>query len=1552
MKRNSHLQQTLRGFIQRHYKFSLTIIMALAMSLNGFAHRVETYTTSGCFPGQSVTVDAVITFAGANTLYQWQFRDNSGNWRCFTNGTNATTINGVTFTVSGALGGPAANNSPLLTISRTDGNIAALENVQVRVLMRDLTAPVCTTATAAGHTLTGDTWGGDDQGLQETKYLRLHVYSFAGDCGGNTPGCIGNVLTNARGFYGGFENKIYNAAGDNYTDYNFSAAEGAGSTDFTASFAEPTANSYTLHGNSAAGTSQYLVTNNPYFMNYGFTRNIAPHTGNFQLVVRGSANTTGRAWFKTVTVVPGSTYQFCVWATRVEGVTDPNVTLKVGTTEIASADLSAVTPGTWIQICGTYTVPVGTTSVVLSVSDKNGATGSNIYALDDICFRLLGSIGDKVWNDTNKNGIQDAGELGLAGVLVTLYDANSNIVASTVTDAFGNYLFSGLAVNAGGVNYQVRFSAPPGYKIAPQNADAAGISGAANSDPDPLTGRTGNITLTTAAPVASYVDAGMIYTVSARIGDFVWNDINKNGIQETGEPGISGVTVMLYNATTNALVAATITSNTGFYSFKDVPAGTYYIKVSPPIGYQVSPKDATTDNIDSDVDPVSFKSANVSVVAGTNDLTIDAGLNVTANTKAALGDRVWLDLNTNNIQDANEPGVANVTVQLYSNTNVLQATLTTDAFGYYMFNNLNAGVYYVKFTLPAGFTFVTANAGANDDLDSDPATGTGQTANIALIADQVRTNMDAGLRSTVTGTTNLGDFVWYDLNKDGLQSGAGEIGVPGITVILYNSSNVIAATTTTDKNGFYLFTGLPAATSYTVGFSNLPSGYGFSVNSGLITVTNNNDVNPATGRTATVTTGAAGTTISYVDAGLVNTPNVFDSKASVGDYVWNDLNNDGIQNANEPGVGGVTVTLYAADGTTVIATTTTNALGYYIFTNLDAGSYVIGFSGLPAGYVIGTQNAGTSDLLDSDPSTATSKTAPFTLAAGEINSTIDAAVRNAAAGFNLGDFVWYDANSNGIQDAGEPGVQGVSVALLNVNNVVVKTTTTNTAGFYLFTDLTAGTYYVQFGNLPAGYVATTKGAGTASTGSDANTATLKTDAIAFTATNLDWDLGIRSTTKGAIGDFVWNDLDRDGNQDAGEPGVSGVTVTLYNSSNVAIASTITNGSGFYFFPNLDAGTYTVGFSNLPAQSGFTGKDAVADNLDSDVDPATGKSAAVVLTAGQVNNTVDAGIVSLLAAVGNYVWTDTNSNGIQEATEAGVPGMTATLYTTGPNGTLGDADDVAVASAVTDAKGFYFINNIPVASGGSSFYVRFTDLQANNVFTLVNAPGSTAANNSDVTLPAATNGRTGLFTLSPGQVNLDVDAGLVGPGNNTLPLHHLDLSAVLHGTIVDLTWYAENEMSTNRFIIQRSTDGTNFSDISVVNVNGVINTLTRYQAPDDIQQLVNIPVIYYRIRALDVINRVAYSNVVSIRVNKTTGVMVWPNPFVNEIRISYNASAGAKLDVKLVDNAGRIVKQAEFSISRGQNSFAINGMDMLSKGNYFLRITNLSTGEVNTEKLIK
>ncbi len=997
---------------------------------------------------------------------------------------------------------------------------------------------------------------------------------------------------------------------------------------------------------------------------------------------------------------------------------------------------------------------------VASVHASPSKTGNNTEIItNNPC--ASGSIGDRVWNDLNKNGVQDAGEVGLAGIVVSLYEGTTNkVLASTVTDGYGNYKFSNLETSVAGINYQVRFSLEPGYRFSPSNGV---ITVANNSDANIVTGRTTTITLTNAVPNVTYVDAGMYYTETARIGDFVWNDINKNGIQEANEPGIAGVNVMLYT-NTNALYRSTITASNGLYYFNEVPAGTYYIKVSPPIGYQVSPKDASADNTDSDIDPVTRQTPNFVVVAGTSNLTLDAGLHVTTTTgaSASLGDKVWEDLNNNNLQDAGEPGIANVTVQLYNNTNVLQATITTDAFGNYIFNSLNPGSYYVKFGLPSGYGYVTANVGANDAIDSD-ADGTGTSQTVTLVADEINTTVDAGLRRTSAGAA-LGDFVWYDLNKNGVQDGGSEAGVPGITVLLYNPSNVVVATTTTNMNGFYLFTGLPAATTYTVGFENIPAGYGFSPNNGAVTVTNNSDVNPSTGRTGNVTTGAAGTTVSYVDAGLIFTPKVFDSKATVGDRVWNDLNNNGIQDAGEPGIPAVTVTLYAANGTTVIAATITDALGNYLFTNLDAGTYVVGFGSLPAGYVFATKDAGTNDEKDSDADATTGKTAAFTLAQGEINLSLDAGARNTSATVSsIGNFVWFDLNNNGLQDSGEPGAAGISVELTNMAGLVIGTTTTSATGEYRFRDLPANNYYVKFTNLPAGFAIGTKNIGADDAiDSDPNVPTSKTDIIVLpaSANDLTWDMGIVTTTRASVGDYVWNDNNMNGIQDAAETGVSGVTVTLFNNSNVAVAQTVTDANGFYLFSNVLPGTYSVGFGTIPASSAFTTQNAAgstaANNSDADQ---TGRTATFTLVGGQSKTDVDAGLVSLKAAVGDYVWNDANNDGLQDASEAGVAGITVTMFTSA-NATIGDADDVARASAVTDANGYYFINNVSVAATGSQFYMRFTDLQSAYDFTLPLVGGTGASNNSKVTTQPVANGRTGFFTLAPGQVYRDVDAGIV------------------------------------------------------------------------------------------------------------------------------------------------------------------------------------------------
>jgi hypothetical protein len=116
-----------------------------------------------------------------------------------------------------------------------------------------------------------------------------------------------------------------------------------------------------------------------------------------------------------------------------------------------------------------------------------------------------------------------------------------------------------------------------------------------------------------------------------------------------------------------------------------------------------------------------------------------------------------------------------------------------------------------------------------------------------------------------------------------------------------------------------------------------------------------------------------------------------------------------------------------------------------------------------------------------------------------------------------------------------------------------------------------------------------------------------------------------NTRKAALGDFVWNDVNANGIQDGTEVGVSGVTVQLLDGASTLIATTTTNTSGYYLFPNLDPATYSVKFV-APTGSTFSPQNVGADNLDSDANTTTGVTAPVTLAPGEVNLTVDAGIV--------------------------------------------------------------------------------------------------------------------------------------------------------------------------------------------------------------------------------------------------------------------------------------------------------------------------------------
>jgi protocatechuate 3,4-dioxygenase beta subunit len=391
----------------------------------------------------------------------------------------------------------------------------------------------------------------------------------------------------------------------------------------------------------------------------------------------------------------------------------------------------------------------------------------------------------------------------------------------------------------------------------------------------------------------------------------------------------------------------------------------------------------------------------------------------------------------------------------------------------------------------------------------------------------------------------------------------------------------------------------------------------------------------------------AGTTT--FDAALPSTPSPL---GAIGDYVWRDDNGNGVQDGGEPFLVGVPVTLSG----TVSASTTTDGSGKYLFTGLPAGNYQVTF-GLPSGgYAFTIPNAGSDDAKDSDASTATGQTGVYTLAAGETNLTVDAGVILLSS---ICGYVYYDANNNGIFEGSESPIANVAVTLSGTDDlgqVVNIPGMTGANGQYCFINLRPGTYTITE-TQPIDYLDGKDTQGTPGTG------TVNNDQ--FTAITLAAGVHGQNNNFGelkaaALGDRVWHDLNENGIQDAGEPGVAGVKVDLYTCpAGDLVGTTTTDANGIYGFAGLMTGDYSVRFV-LPTGYAFTEKDQGSDDAkDSDADVVTGRTICTTLVAGESDVTWDAGLV-VIASICGHVYHDVNDNGIFEASESGIENVTVTL----------------------------------------------------------------------------------------------------------------------------------------------------------------------------------------------------------------------------------------------------------------------------------------------------
>ena len=675
------------------------------------------------------------------------------------------------------------------------------------------------------------------------------------------------------------------------------------------------------------------------------------------------------------------------------------------------------------------------------------------------------SVGNFVWFDANKDGIQDPDEVGVADVTVTLdqplgmdplLDADGNVVKPVITDANGKYVFTNLLPGP----YEVTFTIPDGYS---ETVRYAGDDRAVDSD--------GAQTW----PVLKQGEDDMTFDLGliadGTIGDTLFWDVDNNGGSAPAGPDkpLAGVTVTL-TYTTPAGVQKTLTTVTdadGHYSFKDLAPGDYVVTVDKASLATVCPECTAQTH------------------APSGNLTASEGQELSLTSKVTLSPGSM----TNNDQDWAFTGVANTAIvkAIAEPTEVPVGGFTPGTSVTYTLTLTNEGPspatgVIAQDKLPSGVTFVSAQGdGTYDavsgtwDLSSEVIEkGATRTLRITVTIDASAAGSVVTNTATIEKQDQIGDKTTDNTSSADLTAGytiAGklyndadasfsssdsEAPYAGVTVALLKKDGTPVldkdgnpVTAVTDADGKYSFPGL-ALGEYTVSVVDPTSG----------PLAGTKPTEAYTGRYKTT----ADVTIAEATGSVIDVNFGFVKPASVGDKVWMDVNRDGLQDADEPAMPGVTVTLTRADGTAVtdaegnpVASVTTDANGKYVFENLLPGDYTVTFTN-PAGYEATISDAGDDRGLDSNGSSAS-----VSLAQGQDDATVDYGLVGTGV---IGDQLFVDVNQSGGDglDAGDKPLAGVKVTLVWTGpGDITRTfeTITDADGKYRFENLLPGEYKVS-----------------------------------------------------------------------------------------------------------------------------------------------------------------------------------------------------------------------------------------------------------------------------------------------------------------------------------------------------------------------------------------------------------------------------------------------------------------------------------------------------------